>query len=137
MILYNWYRKENLVKYTRFFDWIISAYYGDGRILDPIEITSYSSKEVLKVTVENSDGYVAKILVDLDTMYPLCMQTRSDTGAAVENLMSDYIEVSGIYMPTNIIMKTDGQIDSWTKITSADVNTRLLTDVYRRPPTGK
>lgn len=129
--------KKSWLKHTRFFDWIISAYYGDGRILDPIEITNYNSKEVLKVTVENSQGKVAEILVDPDTMYPIRMQTTSETGAPVENLLRDYIEVSGIHMPSDIVMNIDGELHSRTKVTSAKVNTGLLTDIFQRPPTSK
>lgn len=129
--------KKSWLKNTRFFDWIISAYYGDGRILDPIEITNYNSKEVLKVTVENSYGNVEEILVDPDTMYPISLHTTSDSGAPVENLLSDYIEVSGIHMPSDIIMKIGGEVHSRTKVTSAKINTGLLTDIFQRPPTGK
>jgi hypothetical protein len=129
--------KKSWLKHTRFFDWIISAYYGDGRILDQIEITNYNSKDVLKVTVENSHLNVAEILVDPDTMYPIRMHTTSSTGAPVENLMSDYIEVSGIHMPTKIIMKIGGDVHSQTQVTSVKVNTGLLTDIFHRPPTSK
>ena len=125
--------KKNWLKHTRFFDWIISAYYGDGQIIGPIEITNYNSKKVLTVKVKNSQGDMAVIFVDPKTMYPIRMLTTAASGAPVENLMSDYFDVSGIHMPKSILMKIDGEIHSETTITSAKVNIGLLTDIFQRP----
>lgn len=122
----------SFLKQTSFFDWIITAYFGEGRIVEPIEVVDYESRQTLKVIVENAYEDRAEIIVDPDTMYPIVMRTKTERGQTVENLNSEYIEVEGIWMPSVIVTKINGQHYSRTKITSAKVNIGLLTDYFQK-----
>lgn len=116
----------------RFFDRIISASLGEGRISE-IKVASWENSDCLQVTIQATDGAPTEILIDPQTMYPIAeLQTLPD-GTTQQTVFSDYRVVGGMPLPFSMQTSTDDETTNHIVLDAASLNSGVLSKLFEIP----
>lgn len=117
----------------RFFDRIISAHLGEGRILS-VEPSEWKGEESLKVLTDNpADVGEVAIYVNPRTMRPTATRQTFPSGEVKETVMSDYKIIEGLPLPFKVESFVDGVLESSILLDSARLNSGLLPRLFEAP----
>ena len=117
---------------SRFFDRIISAHYGIGRILS-VEAAKWKGRDCLKVQTEGLQGEQVTILVDPKDMRPIAEHKLLPDGRIKASIMSDYRRIDGIPFAFNIETQVAGAFESRVVLQSVKLNTGVLSGFFEAP----
>jgi len=116
----------------RFFDWIISATLGEGRITGIVG-DLWEQTDCLRVSIEGADGEAVDILVSPHTMYPIAeLQTLAD-GTIKQSVFSDYRDIDGMPLPFKMVSSVDGESVSQIILETASLNSGVLSKLFDIP----
>ena len=119
-------------KQTRFFDLIISASQGEGKILE-IEGGQWAGNDSLKVRLIDTYGDTYEIFIDPNTLYPLAERQFRPDGKMSETIFNDYRDVDGLPTPFQLTVSQENNIVSKIQINSAAINPGLLSKLFELP----
>lgn len=119
-------------KQSSFFDKIISTYYGNGRIIEPIKVVRHESEDVLSVNVEGLNGDISEILVNPKTMHQLLLRSTSSNGEVIENVVTEYMEVGVMRIPRSILNKVNGKPAGRSRIKTIELNIGILDSFFEQ-----
>ena len=119
-------------KLSRFFDRIIGAHLGEGRLLG-IDRAAWEGRDCLEVRTEDADGARASTFVDLRTLHPLAEQETLPDGRLKQTILSDYRAIDGMPIPFAAETRLDGTLESRVRIESAQLNSGILSELFERP----
>lgn len=105
----------------RFFDRIISAHLGHGKILS-IEASEFEDQACLKILTDVGKGAQVSILVDPATMYVLAEERTLEDGRVQKKIASDYRLVEGMPFPFKSETYIGGTLQNRIVIRSAEMN---------------
>jgi hypothetical protein len=116
----------------RFFDAIITASLGEGHITE-IKVANWEETDCLQVTIQDTNGAVAEILVAPHTMYPIAESRTLPDGTIKQTVFSDYRDVEGMQVPFKMEVSHDGKIASLILLDSAYINSGVLSKLFEIP----
>ena len=117
---------------SRFFDWIISASQGDGKIVG-IEIEQWDGNDSLCVQVIDTLGNIYAILVDPKTLYPLAERQILSDGKITKTIFKDYRNIDGLPTPFLLTILKDSKVVSKIQLNSSALNVGLLSELFELP----
>ena len=116
----------------RFFDRIISASLGEGRIT-AIEVSSWTGADCLKVSTLSADGAAVDILVDPRTMHPIVELEPIPDGTIKQTTFSDYRDIDGMPIAFDMVSSVEGEQQSRIIIDKASINSGVLSTLFDLP----
>lgn len=116
----------------RFFDRIISASLGEGRIT-AIEVTSWTGADCLKVSTLSADGAATDILVDPKTMHPIVELEPIPDGTIKQTTFSDYRDIDGMPIAFDMVSSVEGEQQIRIIIDKASINSGVLSTLFDLP----
>lgn len=116
----------------RFFDRIISASLGEGRITG-IEGIIWEKTDCLKVSIQDSDGQTLDILVAAHTMYPIAELEPQADETIKQTVFSDYRDIDGMPLPFKMESSVNDEVDSLIILDSASLNSGVLSKLFDIP----
>jgi hypothetical protein len=116
----------------RFFDRIISASLGDGRIT-AIEVTSWTGADCLKVSTLSADGAATDILVDPQTMHPIVELEPIPDGTIKQTTFCDYRDIDGMPIAFDMVSSVEGEQQGRIIIDKASINSGVLSTLFDLP----
>ena len=120
------------IKQTRFFDLIVSASQGEGKILE-IDGEQWAGKDSLKVRLIDNYGDNYEILIDPQTLYPLAERHFRPNGKMSETIFNDYRDLDGLPTPFQLTISQENNPVSKIQINSAAINPGLLSKLFELP----
>jgi hypothetical protein len=110
----------------RFFDRIISASLGEGRIT-AIEASSWTGADCLKVSA------AVDILVDPRTMHPIVELEPILDGTIKQTTFSDYRDIDGMFIAFDMVSSVEGEQQGRIIIDKASINSGVLSTLFDLP----
>lgn len=123
---------EPWLEQRRFFDQIISASLGKGKITE-ITVANWEETDCLKVAILGTNGASTEILVDPQTMYAIAELRTLPDGTTQQTVFNDYRIVDGMPVPFKVETLIDGNATSQIIVDSASLNAGVLSKIFETP----
>ena len=120
------------LKQRHFFDRIIRATQGNGRIT-AIEATTWEATDCLKVTTQHNEDGTVDTLIDPLTMYPIAELKILPDNRIKQIVLNDYRTINGMPIPFEITNSVDNAVQSRIQLRSVKLNPGVLSSLFEVP----
>jgi outer membrane lipoprotein-sorting protein len=128
--------QADLIKTGADFDGALIDYKAKGNVLEIIGTDTIDGAKAIKLKVTKKTGAPLVVYLDATTGLERKMTTEIDQGGqkvAIETLMSNYKDVSGVQIPFSVQSNVNGQLAAQVTIESVEFNVPMEDSLFKMP----
>jgi outer membrane lipoprotein-sorting protein len=128
--------QADLAKTGADFDGALIDYKAKGNVLEIIGTDTIDGAKAIKLRVTKKTGVPLVVYLDATTGLERKMTTEIDQGGqkvAIETLMSNYKDVSGIQIPFSVQSNVNGKLAAQVTIESVEFNVPMEDSLFKMP----